>query len=68
MKILVSSLVQQSASPHGEYLPLLRITSKPLSLSMILMSYDDSNKFMFVCIVIASRIHKFSNGDVKASA
>jgi hypothetical protein len=35
---------------------LLRITSKPLSLSMVLMSYDDSNKFLFVCGVIASLI------------
>jgi hypothetical protein len=35
---------------------------------MIVMSCDDMNKFLYVCVTFASRMHKFSICDVIASA
>ena len=68
LKFLVSSLSQQSASPHGGFFAVASDTSKPLNLSMVLMSCDDMNKFLFDCVVIASYIHKFFISVVIASA
>ncbi len=35
---------------------------------MVVMSCDDMNKFLYVCVAFASLIHKFSICDVIASA
>ena len=43
----------------GDFLRLLRITSKALGEYMVAMSCDDMNKFLFDSVVIASPIHKF---------
>jgi hypothetical protein len=45
LSISCSSLTQQSGSPHAGLLQLLRIISKALSLSMLLMSCADMNNF-----------------------
>ncbi len=34
---------------------------------MVMMSCDDMNKFLYVCVVFASRIHKFNICNVNAS-
>ena len=44
LKFLVSSLSQQSASPHGGFFAVASDTSKPLNLSMVLMSYNNIRK------------------------
>jgi hypothetical protein len=51
----------------GDFLRLLRITSKALGEYMVVMSCDDMNKFLYVCVAFASRIHKFNICNVNAS-